>query len=69
MPGHGERSEDGGARAGHPLEKPPAFIQLVAVQMRWRPEEYATAESFAAAIDRRMQAAVNRLAPDAPALI
>ncbi len=44
-------------------------IQLVAVQMRWRLEDYATAERFAARVEGLMRQAAARLDPSLPALV
>ncbi len=47
----------------------PAYIQLVAVQMRWSIDDYATPERFAARVDGLMRRAARRLDPRYPALV
>lgn len=47
----------------------PGAVQLVAVQMRWRVEDYATAEAFARRVDAIMREAAARLDRRYPALV
>ncbi|MFA0753638.1 MAG: hypothetical protein IMHGJWDQ_001417 [Candidatus Fervidibacter sp.] len=55
-----------GAAGGGPR---PKYIQLAAVQMRWRLEDYATPARFAARVDDLMRQVAKRLDPRYPALV
>lgn len=57
-----------GAAAARPGPAP-EFIQLAAVQMRWRLEDYTTPERFAARVDGLMRQVSERLDPRYPALV
>lgn len=61
--------EPAAVRSAARPESAPDFVQLAAVQMRWRLEDYATPERFAARVDGLMRQVSERLDPRYPALV